>query len=241
MALILNIETSTEVCSVALARDGVVIHSRENLTGQNHAMLVTVFIEELLAESNLAIEQLDAVAVSGGPGSYTGLRIGVSVAKGICYASRLPLISITSLEAMAHHVIHDPDHYQLPKTNNVLFCPMIDARRMEVYTAFYDKEGKQVRDIQADIIDHQSYLPFLENNLVLFFGNGSAKCREAINHPNAIFINGIITRAENMIPLSERDFQLKKFVDIAYYEPFYLKDFIATIPIKNIFNGGSHK
>jgi len=241
MALILNIETSTEVCSVALARDGVVIHSRENLTGQNHAMLVTVFIEELLAESNLAIEQLDAVAVSGGPGSYTGLRIGVSVAKGICYASRLPLISITSLEAMAHHVIHDPDHYQLPKTNNVLFCPMIDARRMEVYTAFYDKEGRQVRDIQADIIDHQSYLPFLENNLVLFFGNGSAKCREAINHPNAIFINGIITRAENMIPLSERDFQLKKFVDIAYYEPFYLKDFIATIPIKNIFNGGSHK
>jgi len=241
MALILNIETSTEVCSVALARDGVVIHSRENLTGQNHAMLVTVFIEELLAESNLAMEQLDAVAVSGGPGSYTGLRIGVSVAKGICYASRLPLISITSLEAMAHHVIHDPDHYQLPKTNNVLFCPMIDARRMEVYTAFYDKEGRQVRDIQADIIDHQSYLPFLENNLVLFFGNGSAKCREAINHPNAIFINGIITRAENMIPLSERDFQLKKFVDIAYYEPFYLKDFIATIPIKNIFNGGSHK
>jgi len=241
MALILNIETSTEVCSVALARDGVVIHSRENLTGQNHAMLVTVFIEELLAESNLAMEQLDAVAVSGGPGSYTGLRIGVSVAKGICYASRLPLISITSLEAMAHHVIHDPDHYQLPKTNNVLFCPMIDARRMEVYTAFYDKEGRQVRDIQADIIDHQSYLPFLENNLVLFFGNGSAKCREAINHPNAIFINGIITRAENMIPLSERDFQLKKFVDIAYYEPFYLKDFIATIPVKNIFNGGSNK
>jgi len=241
MALILNIETSTEVCSVALARDGVVVHSRENLSGQNHAMLVTVFIEELLAESNLAMEQLDAVAVSGGPGSYTGLRIGVSVAKGICYASRLPLISITSLEAMAHHVIHPPDRYQLPEIDNVLFCPMIDARRMEVYTAFYDKEGKQVRGIQADIIDHQSYLPFLENNLVLFFGNGSAKCREAINHPNAIFINGIITWAENMIPLSERDFQLQKFVDVAYYEPFYLKDFIATIPVKNIFNGGSHK
>jgi len=241
MALILNIETSTEVCSVALARDGVVVHSRENLTGQNHAMLVTVFIEELLAESNLAMEQLDAVAVSGGPGSYTGLRIGVSVAKGICYASRLPLIAITSLEAMAHYVIHHPDRYQLPKTGNVLFCPMIDARRMEVYTAFYDKDGKQVRGIQADIIDHQSYLPFLENNFVLFFGNGSAKCREAINHPNAIFINGIITWAENMIPLSERDFQLQKFVDVAYYEPFYLKDFIATIPVKNIFNGGSHK
>lgn len=241
MALILNIETSTEVCSVALARDGVVVHSRENLTGQNHAMLITLFIEELLAESNLTIEQLDAVAVSGGPGSYTGLRIGVSVAKGICYASRLPLIAITSLEAMAHHVIHHSDRYLLPKTDNLLFCPMIDARRMEVYTAFYDKEGTQIRGIQADIIDHLSYLPFLENNSVLFFGNGSAKCREAINHPNAIFINGIITWAENMIPLSERDFQLQKFVDVAYYEPFYLKDFIATIPVKNIFNGGPHK
>ena len=235
MALILNIETSTEVCSVALARDGVVIHSRENLTGQNHAMLVTVFIEELLAESNLKMEQLDAVAVSGGPGSYTGLRIGVSVAKGICYASRLPLIAITSLEAMAHHVIHHPDRYQLPKTDNVLFCPMIDARRMEVYTAFYDKEGKQVRGIQADIIDHQSYLPYLESNSVLFFGNGSAKCREAINHPNAFFINGIFTSSENMVVLAEREFHLQKFADVAYYEPFYLKDFVATIPVKNIF------
>ncbi len=238
MALILNIETSTEVCSVALARDGVIIHSRENLAGQNHAMLATVFIDELLKESNLAMEQLDAVAVSGGPGSYTGLRIGVSVAKGICYASRLPLIAITSLEAMAHHVMHHPDRYQIPEAEHVLFCPMIDARRMEVYTAFYDKAGKQIRGIQADIIDHQSYLPFLDNNSVLFFGNGAAKCREAINHPNAIFINGIITSAENMIPLGERDFQLQKFVDVAYYEPFYLKDFVATIPVKNIFKGG---
>ncbi len=240
MALILNIETSTEVCSVALARDGVVMHSRENLTGQNHAMLVTVFIDELLKESDLSMEQLDAVAVSGGPGSYTGLRIGVSVAKGICYASRLPLIAITSLEAMAHHVINLSDSYRIPKTDNTLFCPMIDARRMEVYTSFYDKTGKQIRGIQADIIDHQSYLPYLEHNSVLFFGNGAAKCREAINHPNAIFINGIVTLAENMIFLSERDFQLQKFVDVAYYEPFYLKDFIATIPVKNIFKSGLH-
>jgi len=235
MALILNIETSTEVCSVALARDGEVIHTRENLSGQNHAMLVTVFIEELLAESNLAMEQLDAVAVSGGPGSYTGLRIGVSVAKGICYASNLPLIAITSLEAMADHVMRNQCSYQIPKTEDFLLCPMIDARRMEVYTSFYDKTGKQIRGIQADIIDHQSYLTYLGNNQVLFFGNGAAKCREAINHPNAIFINGIVTLAENMIPLSERDFQLQKFVDVAYYEPFYLKDFIATVPVKNIF------
>lgn len=241
MALILNIDTSTEVCSVALALDGAVIHSRENLTGQNHARLVTVFIHDVLAESNILIEQVDAVAVSGGPGSYTGLRIGVSVAKGICYASRLPLMAITSLEAMAHHVRHNLQNYHQSETDNILFCPMIDARRMEVYTSFYDKNGNQIRKIQADIIDHQSYLPFLENNTVLFFGNGAAKCRDAITHPNAIFINGIITSADNMIPLAERDFLLKKFVDVAYYEPFYLKDFVATIPVKNIFtNNKSH-
>lgn len=236
MALILNIETSTEVCSVVIARDGKVIHSRENLNGQNHAMLVTVFIGELLNEANITMEQLDAVAVSGGPGSYTGLRIGVSVAKGICYAARLPLIAITSLEAMAHHVAHDIENHQYIQNENILFCPMIDARRMEVYTAFYDKNGVQIRGIQADIIDHQSYLPFLENNTVLFFGNGSAKCRDAITHPNAIFLNGIITSAENMVPLAEHDFQSQKFVDVAYYEPFYLKDFVATVPVKNIFN-----
>lgn len=235
MALILNIETSTEVCSVALAREGKVIHSRENLSGQNHAMLATVFIEELLNEANISMEQLDAVAVSGGPGSYTGLRIGVSVAKGLCYASRKPLIAITSLEAMAHYVIHNSEIIKQTKTDNVLFCPMIDARRMEVYTSFYDKDCVLVRGIQADIIDHQSYLPFLENNTVFFFGNGSAKCREAIAHPNAIFIDGIITSSKYMVTLSEQDFQLNKFVDVAYYEPFYLKDFVATVPVKNIF------
>lgn len=238
MALILNIETSTEVCSATIARDGVVIHSRESLTGQNHAMLITVFIDELLAEANITIQQLDAVAVSGGPGSFTGLRIGVSVAKGICYASGLPLIATTSLEAMAHHVIHNRENFQYPETGNTLFCPMIDARRMEVYTSFYDKNGIQIRGIQADIIDHQSYLPFLENNSVLFFGNGAAKCRDALTHPNAIFISGIITSATNMVPLAERDFRLHKFVDVAYYEPFYLKDFVATIPVKNVFKSG---
>ena len=235
MALILNIETSTEVCSVAIARNGSVILSRNNLSGQNHAILVTVFINELLVESNLTMEQLDAVAVSGGPGSYTGLRIGVSVAKGLCYASRLPMIAITSLEAMAHHVITNRKNFQYPEMGNALFCPMIDARRMEVYTSFYDSNGVQIREIQADIIDHQSYLPYLENNTVFFFGNGAAKCRNAISHPHAIFIDGIITTAENMVSLAERDFKLQKFVDVAYYEPFYLKDFVATIPVKNIF------
>ncbi len=235
MAIILNIETSTEVCSVVLARDGHVIQCRENLSGQNHARLVTVLINEVLEASDIAVNQLDAVAVSGGPGSYTGLRIGVSVAKGICYASHLPLIAITSLEAMAHHVIHNTSQSQLPETENILFCPMIDARRMEVYTSFYRKDGTQIRRIQADIIDSQSYLSYLEHNKVIFFGNGAAKCHSTITHPNAIFVEGIITSANNMVPLAERDFKLQKFADVAYYEPFYLKDFIATIPVKNIF------
>lgn len=139
MALILNIETSTEVCSTALAQDGLVTHLRENLTGQNHAMLLTIFIKELLAEAGLSVDQLDAVAVSGGPGSYTGLRIGVSVAKGICYSAHLPLIAITSLEAMAHHIIQNLENVYPIRTKDILFCPMIDARRMEVYTSFYDK------------------------------------------------------------------------------------------------------
>ena len=237
MALILNIDTSTEVCSVALANDGIVIHSRENLTGQNHAMLLTVYINELLAESNLRPEQLDAVAISGGPGSYTGLRIGVSVAKGICYSLQLPLITITSLESMAHHAIQNRGNFNITETENILFCPMIDARRMEVYTAFYDITVNQIRGIQADIIDHQSYMTYLENNTIVFFGNGATKCREAITHPKAIFLNDIITSAKNMVSLAEYSFGLKNFVDVAYYEPFYLKDFIATIPVKNIFKG----
>ena len=235
MALILNIETSTEVCSALLARDGIAIHSRENISGQNHSMLLTVYLEELMAESNITIGQLDAVAVSGGPGSYTGLRIGVSVAKGLCYASHLPMIAINSLEAMADSVIRNLEGKDVADTVKPLFCPMIDARRMEVYTAFYDENGLPVRGIQADIIDHQSYLPYLDSHTVYFFGNGASKCREAITHPNAIFIDDIITSARNMAALAERDFSKKEFVDVAYYEPFYLKDFIATIPVKNIF------
>ena len=235
MALILNIETSTEVCSAALSRDGVVINLKESTDGQNHAKLLTIYIKELLVDSNITADQLDAIAVSGGPGSYTGLRIAVSVAKGICYASHLPLIAITSLEAMAQYVIRNIENIHPDKSRQLLFCPMIDARRMEVYTSFYDSKGIQIRGIQADIIDHQSYLGYLENYSVLFFGNGASKCREAISHPNAIFINDIGTSASHMVVLSERNFQSRNFADVAYYEPFYLKDFIATIPVKNIF------
>ncbi len=239
MALVLNIETSTEVCSVALANNGIVVALRENLTGQRHAELLTVYIKEVFNEYGIVNGDIDAVAVSGGPGSYTGLRIGVSTAKGFCYASGLPLIALSSLEAMTNFVMNNLSDYQYPEKGNLLFCPMIDARRMEVYTAFYDRNGTLVREIKADIIDHQSYLSYLEQNTVFFFGNGAFKCRDSISHPNAVFIDGITTSAKSMAPLSEREFQLGKFVDVAYYEPFYLKDFVATIPVKNIFKGGN--
>ena len=235
MALILNIETSTEVCSVALAKNGIVINQRENQSGQNHSKLLTLFIKELLDESKVISNQIDAVAVSGGPGSYTGLRIGVSVAKGICYASQLPLIAISSLDAMAEYVMLNLEKFSLQAIGNFIMCPMIDARRMEVYTAFYNHNGEIIRNIQADIIDHQSFLEFLNLGKVLFFGNGAKKCREIITHSNAIFIENVITSASHMALLSQRNFNLGKFADVAYYEPFYLKDFVTTTPVKNIF------
>jgi len=234
MALILNIESSTEVCSVSLARDGEVVDTVENLTGQNHSRLLTVFIEEIFNRLNISMSDLDAVAVSGGPGSYTGLRIGVASAKGICYALKKPLISITSLASMAHHVIKNYRQYNLPE-DNLLYCPMIDARRMEVYTAIFDREGKMVREIQAKIIGPDSFESFFRENKIAFFGNGSDKCKSIITNPNAIFLDDVKSSAAYMAELSLEAFNEKKFEDVAYYEPFYLKDFVATIPTKNVF------
>lgn len=239
MALILNIESSTEVCSVSLAENGTSIQTLENLTGQNHAKLVSVYIQEILTKQDITFKQLDAVAVSGGPGSYTGLRIGVATAKGICYASGLPLIAITSLAAMTHHVINHRLEYQISEDKEILFCPMLDARRMEVYTAIYNHKEEMIREIKADIIDHLSFLPYLEKCKMVFFGNGATKCKNAITHPNACFLDQITTSANYMTVLAERAYKTKKFVDIAYYEPFYLKDFVATIPTKNVFKSPS--
>ena len=235
MASILCIETSTEVCSVALTTDGKVAAAREDKSGKNHAQLLTYFVDEVMKTSNIPFNQLDAIAVSGGPGSYTGLRIGVSTAKGLCFATGLPLIAIPSLEAMAHHVICNPGIYSIDEKEPLLYCPMIDARRMEVYTAIYNNQLVKLKDIQADIIDHQSYESFLQNQKILFFGNGAEKCKSIIQHPNALFLDNITTSASYMAGLAEAAFLTANFVDVAYYEPFYLKDFVATIPTKNIF------
>jgi tRNA threonylcarbamoyladenosine biosynthesis protein TsaB len=235
MALLLNIESSTEVCSVTLAQNGTIIQTLENLTGQNHAMLVTSYIQQIFSTQGLNMNQLDAVAVSGGPGSYTGLRIGVASAKGICYALGIPLIAITSLAAMSHHVIQNSSDYNLPRDSELLFCPMIDARRMEVYTAIYNRNEKMVREIKADIIDQYSYLSYFEKGRVVFFGNGADKCREILSHTNAYFLDHVTTSASYMTTLAEKAYQDENFVNIAYYEPYYLKDFVATIPTKNVF------
>lgn len=236
MPAILCLETSTEVCSVALSIDGIIVEEREDKSGKNHAQLLARFVEEVMRVKKFQFSQLDAVAVSGGPGSYTGLRIGVSTAKGLCYASGLRLIAIPSLEAMAHHVTNNPSTLGFEKTADLLYCPMIDARRMEVYAAIYDNQLHKIRDIQADIIDHLSFTEFLQNQKILFFGNGADKCKMTLQHPNALFLDNITTSAGYLADMAEAAYLAGNFVDVAYYEPYYLKDFVATIPTKNIFH-----
>ena len=234
MALILTLETSTDVCSAALSKDGQLLCYRENSEGFSHAALLAVFIDELLKEAEVTPKQLSAVCVGKGPGSYTGLRIGVSTAKGICYAAGLPLIAIDSLLLMCHGAI-DAATAMVGESNSFLMCPMIDARRMEVYSALYD-ENYQLQDpIKAVIVDPSSFEPFLEKGPVVFFGNGAAKCMELINHPNAMFLEGNYASAKNLIAPALEAFKNKEFVDVAYFEPFYLKDFVITTSKKKYF------
>lgn len=230
MAQILNIETSTEVCSVSLAKDGETLFMQETDEGLNHSQLLTVFIEELLKNNHVAFSELDAVAVSKGPGSYTGLRIGVSVAKGLCYGLDIPLIAVGSIDAMGQFVAENASDYYGGETSNLLFCPMIDARRMEVYTALYNASGESLLPVSAEIIDEESFSVFLEKNKVLFFGNGAEKCRSKITHPNAVFAGPQKTSARFMQKTAENKYHNREFENVAYFEPFYLKDFVATIP-----------
>lgn len=227
MSCILHIETSTEVCSVSASQDGASIFSKEDFNGSSHAVVLGVFVDEALSFIDNHAIPLDAVAVSCGPGSYTGLRIGVSMAKGICYGRNIPLIAIPTPEVMTVPVLLFQD---LPE--DALLCPMIDARRMEVYAAIYDRALKVKREISADIIDENSYSEFLAEHPVYFFGNGAAKCREKITHPNAHFIENIHPLAKWMFPLAERAMAEKDFKDVAYFEPFYLKEFVASTPKK---------
>lgn len=232
MAVILNIDTSTEVCSVALGKNGKLLFEKESREGLNHSELLTVFIEELFAGNNFDIKNIDAVAVSKGPGSYTGLRIGVSVAKGLCYALEKPLVSVGSLDAMGFYAAQNINRFSDEK--NLLLCPMIDARRMEVYTALYNSAGETVQPVTARIIDENSFSNELKENSILFFGNGAEKCKAHLTHPNALFSGPFATSAQFMLFLSEKKYNKKEFEDVAYFEPFYLKNFVATIPKNKI-------
>ncbi len=229
MALILNIETATRVCSVALAKDGQVIDRRESFEDKSHASLLTVFIDEIFRANDLNAAKLDAISISEGPGSYTGLRIGVSVAKGICYAASKPLIAVNTLKAMALMAIKKID------LDNTLLCPQIDARRMEVYASIFDMQLAVIRETRAEIIDVLSYQEFLHKHTMTFFGDGAHKCKAIINHPNARFIDDVYPSAEYMAILAEESFAKKEFKNVAYFEPFYLKDFVATISKRTVF------
>ncbi|WP_121810410.1 tRNA (adenosine(37)-N6)-threonylcarbamoyltransferase complex dimerization subunit type 1 TsaB [Mucilaginibacter kameinonensis] len=225
MSLILQIETATTSCSVALARYGEVLDFKEINARNIHAEVITLYIDELLNNSGIQYNDLDAIAVSSGPGSYTGLRIGVSTAKGLCFALDKPLIAIETLEAMAFGVIDNPGFFE---DENTLLCPMIDARRMEVYTALFDSEGNRVRETAADIIDENSFADYLKDKKIIFFGDGAEKCKSVLSHnPNAKFLDDFVNSATYLTQKAAQKFADSVFEDVAYYEPYYLKDFIA--------------
>jgi len=218
------------VCSVAVAEDGKVISLKETNIANSHSSLITSLTEEAIKDAGISFYDLNAICVSMGPGSYTGLRIGVSTTKGFCYALDIPLIAVNSLLSMAYHFSSENT---IKITKDTLLCPMIDARRMEVYTALFDKNLQFVKETSADIIDENSFKDMLSKKKIIFFGDGAAKCRTllAVNK-NAIIHDTFTPSATGMVSVAWQKFQNKQFEDVAYFEPYYLKDFIATIPRK---------
>jgi tRNA threonylcarbamoyladenosine biosynthesis protein TsaB len=226
MANILFIETSTRACSAALSQDFAIVHHRESLEGPNHASLLGVYVEEMMTYAREHDLTVDAVAVSSGPGSYTGLRIGVSEAKGLCFGLGKPLISVGTLLTMCCHVMFA----DAEQPDDALYCPMIDARRMEVYTALYDRSLREISPIAPRVIDADSFHDVLDQRPVLFFGDGADKCREVIQHPNAHFIPDVRPLATDMLAPAVKAFNEDRFEDVAYFVPFYLKEFVASKP-----------
>lgn len=218
LVYILNIETATKNCSVSLAKDGEIVAFKElNEEGFSHAEKLHGFISDVLAEASITFSDLKAVAVSKGPGSYTGLRIGVSAAKGLCFALDIPLISVNTLTSLAHS-ISITEGYKIP---------MLDARRMEVYSAVFDENNKLIEDVSATIISEDSFKEFLEKNAVYFFGDGADKCKELLTHKNAKFIDNKFPSAKEMGTLSYLKYKKSDIENVAYFEPFYLKDFVV--------------
>jgi tRNA threonylcarbamoyladenosine biosynthesis protein TsaB len=231
--MIICLETATNLCSVALCDGAGVISLRESDELKSHAAQLTVYIEEILKENHLTAGDLDAVAVSKGPGSYTGLRIGVSVAKGIAYGATIPLIGIETTLAMLYG-ISVSRYFNEISDKDTLFCPMLDARRMEVYYAIYDSSGKKIKDISAEIINEESFSGFPESQKIIFLGDGALKCKEVINRKSAVFADDFKMSASHMLKPVNKAYNDKLFEDVAYFEPLYLKDFITSKPRKNI-------
>lgn len=230
MSLILCIETGTDICSVGLARDGELVSLRESDEGRDHAKNVAVFVDELLRENGVTAEELSAVAVGMGPGSYTGLRIGVSFAKGLCYGLQIPLVAVGSLDSMVQvaREDHEAGIIDVDNWNDAVLCPMVDARRMEVYTQLFDAQGQPLNEVKAEIVTEESFKEWRSERQLVIFGNGAAKCREVLN--DATYIN-VTPSARGLAALAHQRLEAGQTEDIAYFEPFYLKDFII-IPSK---------
>ncbi len=230
MALILSIETGTDICSVGLARDGELLSLRESDEGRDHAKKVALFVDELLSQTGIAPEELDAVAVGMGPGSYTGLRIGVSFAKGLCYGLQIPLIAVGSLDALVEVAKEDNEAgiLDVESWEKSILCPMVDARRMEVYTQIFASDGTPLSEVSAEIVTEESFSQWREKGEFVIFGNGAAKCQEVLK--DAKYIE-VVPSARGLVRLAEQRFSEGKVEDIAYFEPFYLKDFVV-IPSK---------
>jgi len=235
-ALILHIETATDICSVSLSEGDQQLSLVESGQERSHAILLNQFVRKAIADTGHTLKELDAVAVSKGPGSYTGLRIGVSTAKGLAYALEIPLLATGTLENMANGALTHPEVIGLVETigEQLLLCPMLDARRMEVYSGFYTLDNSVFRAVSADIIDENTYREILASHPVCFFGNGSGKCKELLAHQNAHFIDKVDPSASSMIEPVLKRYMQQQFEDVAYFEPFYLKDFIATSPKKKL-------
>ena len=225
MERIILIETSTALCSVALAEDGVITAYKESSAPKAHASLTAVFIDEMLAEKGLAVSDCNAVCVSMGPGSYTGLRVGVSTAKGLCFGSGKPLLAVGTLDTLVAQAADDASSYKY-------IIPMVDARRMEVYTAVFEN-GIQVTETAPMIIEENSFAEQLEQGPVLFIGDGAGKCADVIKHPNASFAQ-CWPKASSMLEPAMKAYKEKRFEDVAYFEPFYLKEFVATVSKKKL-------
>jgi tRNA threonylcarbamoyladenosine biosynthesis protein TsaB len=221
LGIILAIETATKVCSVALYNHNKLIDFEEQDGSFSHAENLALFVERICQRNEIDYSKIEAVAISKGPGSYTGLRIGVAFAKGFCYAQNIPLIAVDTLEVMAYGAKQNVD------LNNFFFCPMIDARRMEVYAAVYNQKVELLKPTSAFVIKNDSFIEFLENNKVYFFGDGAKKCQEIIQHKNAIFDLEIFPSSRYFGEIIKSKGENNKFVNLAYFEPYYLKEFVA--------------